>query len=284
MSMSDGVKRSAPETPVSPLPPFPIASWRHAVDRAAAALDTEGIAPFGFELTGAKSFLTGHLRYLFAYIRRTPSLPSPALLGARFLGLIAVSDPELARSVEVVDCERHAVDTGASGAYRTLIIRSVNAPARLLLTWARYIIATAYPCNRGRIKAVTDFESDLMSQRYCCQLATIHDALFAELPEAPRLELDGLIGPHLRDLQAVSLAMRYRFDLVDSERAGRINAGIGRYYAQLARHAALADMAGRPMGVPDFHGDRTLDFYENPDTTRLIDTALDRFERYPAVT
>ncbi|HEX2059436.1 MAG TPA: hypothetical protein VHK90_01720, partial [Thermoanaerobaculia bacterium] len=151
------------------------------------------------------------------------------------------------------------------------VIRSVDAQPPLLRTWARYIVATALAVNRPRITAVTDFHTDLMAQRYACQLAIMHDALF----DAASLTHVESIGQHLRALQRVSLADRYRHDLVDPAVVQRIGDAIERYYAELN---ARVDVTGPATHVPDFHGGTLLDFPEKLDALAI--TAMERYHAF----
>lgn len=261
--------------------PFPIFEWRRAVGVAAERVGVEAIAPFGFELTEAVRYLSAQLRYLFIYIARTPGLPERAQLVETVREALDEVLPEVARTIEIVDYDRSAIETGAADAWRTLVIRTVDAQPPLLRTWARYIVAAALAMNRTRITAVTDFHTDLMAQRYACQLAIMHDALFASLPGgAPSLTHVATIGEHLRELQRVSLADRYRHDLVDAAVVQRIGDAIERYYAELN---ARAGVSGATMPVPDFHGGTPLDFPEMLDA--LATTAMARYHAYapPAV-
>jgi hypothetical protein len=161
---------------------FPLREWRRAVLLAGAAVGSDAIAPFGFELTGSRGFLSTYLRYLFVYATPPPPPPAGAFPIDEFMARLRDAVPDVVNTVEIVDCDRVAVPRVIDGAHRTLIVRTVNGPRPLIDTWGQYVVAAALSHNRPRITAVTDFNSDLMAQRYCCQLAVMHDALFSSLP------------------------------------------------------------------------------------------------------
>lgn len=268
---------------------FPILEWRRAVASAANRIGTDAIAPFGFELTGSHRYLFSQLRYLFIYIARSAGLPDKDSLVQAVCDALDDTLAEVSSTIEVVDYDRFVVQKRRPAAWRTLIIRSVQAESPILRTWARYIVATALSVNRSRITAVTDFHTDLMAQRYSCQLAIIHEALFSALPNgtgigerstAPSLTLREQIGSHLRQLQRISLADRYRFDLVDAAVVDQIGEAIERYYAELN---AWIDPVGDPglnQKVPDFHGGNLLDFPEGSVLDRYEAIAMERYHVY----
>ncbi len=254
---------------------FPILEWRRAVASAAKRIGTDAIAPFGFELTGSHRYLFSQLRYLFIYIARSESLPDKDSLVRAVCGALDDALAEVSSTIEVVDYDRFVVRK-APAAWRTLVIRSVQTEAPILRTWARYIVATALAVNRSRITAVTDFRTDLMAQRYSCQLAIIHEALFT----APSLTLREQIGSHLRGLQRISLADRYRFDLVDAAVVDQIGNAIERYYAELnACLDAIGDLELNQK-VPDFHGGKLLDFPEGSVLDTYVAIAMERYHDY----
>ncbi|PYQ30053.1 MAG: hypothetical protein DMF56_10030 [Acidobacteria bacterium] len=255
---------------------FPIREWRRAVAAAAQRVGSEAIAPFGFELTGSAKYLSSHLRYLFIYLLRTPSPLGNEPLVREICDALDGALADVARTIEIVDYDRFTVPTGFD-ASRTLIIRSVDAELPLLRTWARYIVAAALAVNRPRITAVTDFHSDLMAQRYCCQLAIMHDALFAALPNMPALSLRDAIGRHLGGLQRVSLADRFRFELVDAEVVRAIGIAIDRFYADV--NVKWSDSAAN-IRVPDFHGKALLDYPRSDELDLLVAIAIQRYEEY----
>jgi hypothetical protein len=260
-------------------PIFPIRAWRRAVTTAATRIGADAIAPFGFEVTASPRYLSSYLRYLFIYISRSPHLPGHETLIRGVQDVLQETCAEVAATIEIVDCDRFVARTGLAGS-RTLVIRSVDAPQSLLHTWARYVVATALTANRSRITAVTDFHSDLMAQRYCCQLATMHDALFSSLPGAPRVPGGERIAEHLRRLQRVGLDERYDVALVDAEFVSDISDAIGRYYAALNRRLDSIGNGGVDHPVPDFHGARILQFRSSALSESLADLAISRYHSY----
>jgi hypothetical protein len=260
---------------------FPIREWRRAIDAVADRIGADVIGPFGFELTGSPRFLSSRLRYLFLYVDRVPELPAGEALIHEVCAALNVSLPEVAATVEIVDYDRHVVPTAAVAGSRTLIIRSVHTQQPLLTTWARYIVAASLRRNRSRISAVLDFSADLMAQRYCCQLATMHDALFASLPNAPSLSGGKQIFDHLRRLQSVGLAERFKPELGDPAMATRIRAAIDGYYDELNDVLEASGLDGECDSVPDFHGGRVLEYPVCDVASRAADLAVRRYQTYP---
>lgn len=261
--------------------PFPIGAWRQAVDCLAVRLGTDAIAPFGFELTGSIHYLLSHLRYLFIYVSRSTHLPPPQDLIRVVSGALGESLPGVAGTIEIVDCDRVIHRTGATGP-RTLIIRSVENRRPLLEEWVRYIVATAFAANRSKVTAVADFDSDLMAQRYCCQLAMIHDALFATLQDAPRVAIGKEIGVLLRALQQVRLEDRYKSDLFDRSAADGIRVELNRYYTDLNAYLEAVDGDTPNHPVVDFHGTQLLLLRSGPTVAAVSETALQRYRSYGA--
>jgi hypothetical protein len=261
--------------------PFPIGAWRHAVDLLAVRLGTDAIAPFGFELTGSIEYLFSHLRYLFIYVSRSIGLPPPQELILVARGALGDSIPDTAETIEIVDFDRLIHRTGATGS-RTLIIRSVENRRPLLEEWVRYIVATAFAANRAKITAVVDFDSDLMAQRYCCQLAMMHDALFATLPGAPRVTVGTEVGLLLRTLQRISLEDRYNHELIEHSFAQQISVELSRYYSGLNAYLDATDGATPTDPVADFHGRQPLLFRSNPTVAAVTATAMQRYRSYGA--
>lgn len=261
-------------------PIFPIREWRRGVAVAAKRLGTEAIAPFGFELTGSRAYLSSRLRYLFIYLARKTTLPKPASLIRAIRDFLDAAVPEVARTIEIVDYNRLAVPTGFAGGSRALIIRSVRAPGPLPLAWSRYIVATALTPNRTRITAVTDFDSDLMAQRYCCQLAMMHDALFSGVHDAPKMAERDLMAAHLRDLQGISLDQRYKVELMNPVVVQRIRAVVAQYYFNLNLCLESVGGMGLASAVHDFHGRRFLEFRGTPLLEALAEVAVERYHSY----
>ena len=259
--------------------PFPIGAWRRAVDFLAVRLDTAAIAPFGFELTNSTDYLFSHLRYLFIYVSRSTRLPPPQDLIRVVSGALKESLPDVAGTIEIIDFDRMIHRTGATAA-RTLVIRSVENRRPLLEEWVRYIVATAFAVNRLKITAVTDFDSDLMAQRYCCQLAVMHDALFATLQGAPRVAIGTEIGVRLRALQQISLEDRYTHALIDRSAARDIRIGLNGYYTDLNAYLNAIDGETANDPVVDFHGGQLLLCPSSRTVAAVADTALQRYRLY----
>ena len=259
---------------------FPLRDWRRTVMLAGAAVGSDAIAPFGFELTGSPGFLSSYLRYLFVYATPAATQPAATFPIDDFMASVREQTPDLANTIAIVDCDRVAVPSGIDGAWRTLILRSVDGPRPLIDTWGKYVVAAALSCNRRRITAVTDFNSDLMAQRYCCQLAVMHDALCSCLPDIPPLTQKPLIAAQLRRLQQVALDARYDMSAIDSHTSQEIYDAIERYYSALnERLTSTADVADR-IAVPDFHGRRPLEFPSKAVLNMLADRAVQRYYEY----
>ena len=263
------------------LTPFPIRAWRQAVDDLAGTLGTEAIAPFGFELTESRAYLLSQLRYLFIYLSRSPRLPPPRELTSVVTVALGRCIPDVAGSIELIDCDRVTHLTGAA-APRTLIIRSIDNVRPLLDEWARYVVATALAGNREKITAVADFDVDLMAQRYCCQLAMIHDALFATLKDAPRVTIQKDIGERLRALQRIGLRERYGCDLVDRPSGWLIRRELERYYTELNAFLDQIDTPTATEVVPDFHSRQWLQWPSSPTIVAVTETARTRYLSYGA--
>ena len=133
-----------------------------------------------------------------------------------------------------------------------------------------------------KITAVADFDADLMAQRYCCQLAMMHDALFATLQDAPRVAIGKEIAVLLRALQQVGLEDRYQHDLVDRSAAHGIRVELHRYYTDL--NAYLDAVDGETPGDPvvDFHGSQLLLLRSSPTVAAVAETAMQRYRSYGA--
>jgi hypothetical protein len=262
--------------------PFPILQWRQAVAALAARIGTEAIAPFGFELTGSTGYLRSPLRYLFVYLARRPGLPEGSAMIREVCEALGDSLPAVASTIEIIDVDRHAGRTGAACGTRTLVVRSVDTAASMIDTWVRYVVSTALSSNRPLLTAVSDFDSDIMAQRYCCQLAMIHSALFETLPRGPVLADADLLRSHLRDLQRVSLRERYSMDLIESGVAQRIAEILRGYYQSLNGFLA-PHLQGAIQGLPDFHGTARLELPHSPLLDAVVRLALDRFNCYPGV-
>ena len=260
--------------------PFPIHDWQRAVAAAATRTGTDAIGPFGFELTCSRSYLFSHLRYLFIYIVRLESLPGRDRVIGAMQEALRDTLPEVANSVEMIDYDRHVVRTEATTGSRTLIIRSVDTRKALLPTWARYVVATALSPNRERITAATRFHLDLMAQRYCCQLAIMHDALISSLWDAPRLEHHSLITSHLSRLQRVGLEAREDVAMVDSTTTQKVDEAIRCYYAKLNGFLHHTHTGGDYESVPDFHGRELLDLPVNAHSEQLVEDALKRYRAF----
>jgi hypothetical protein len=190
--------------------------------------------------------------------------------------------PAVATSIEIIDFDRHALRTEAASGTRTLVVRSVDAAPPMIETWVRYVVSTALSSNRPLITAVRDFHTDLMAQRYCCQLAMIHGALFHALPRAPVLTDPALIGAHLRELQNVSLHERHSLGLTDAGTVRRIDEALRAFYQDLDAFLE-PHVRGHVDALPDFHGSARLALWRSPLLDAIVELALERFHAYPGV-
>ena len=260
--------------------PFPLEAWRRAVASAASGLGTEGIAPFGFEVTQSHLYLSLTIRYLFVYLRHAPGILDRSASGLAFLRTLSSVAPEVAGTIEILDFDRLLIKTDAKSATRTLVVRSIATPSSMLSTWSRYVVAAALPFNRGLLKAVTDYDEDLMSQRYCCQLAVAHDSLFGSAPGAPRIGHIEAIASHLRTLQSIGLEMRYETARVPTALARRLAEVIRIYYDDLEHWLGTALHSEVVCEVPDFHSAQVLRLPLGPVLLGFVDVTAARFMAY----
>ncbi len=261
---------------------FPLHAWRRAVELVSARIGTDALAPFGFELTGSRRYLFSRLRYLFLYITRSSHLPGEILLVRTVRAALEDALAEVAATIEIVDYNRHVFRTSIAAGSRTLVIRPVETRRPLLDTWARYVVATALSVNRTRLSATTDFHRDLMAQRYCCQLATMHQALFSSTVETPSIRHPELIRERLQQLQHVGLDERYNVTLVDPAVTCQLDDAIERFYAQLNEHLESFACDGADDPVPDFHGAHLLELRRGAVFETLTQLAVQRYRSYAA--
>ncbi len=160
--------------------PLDCLHWRMLVNDAALRCGPvrEAVCPFGFEVTGDRSFLSKDLRRFYVYVGVSEAAVEPHHFIAeqyaeKLMESMEIRYPRLFNHIDVVVTPRRTIHLHSREPKRAIYIFVRPTHAGLIHEWAAYVLISAEMILGNRLPELRQFNADRLDRAYIFQLSVI---------------------------------------------------------------------------------------------------------------